>query len=108
LITDEMRLFLGKSGADFAQRVTLQGLAVGLTQSGNTRKAAGNDTSFLEAEIAVSFWWRGAANPFHMRKFFLSWPVGKISQTVSVKSAEESTESLPDQISQTASVKIRG
>ncbi|MBV8486307.1 MAG: hypothetical protein JO077_25950 [Verrucomicrobia bacterium] len=46
-----------------------------------------------------------AANLFHMRKFFLSWPVGNISQTSPVKSNEESTGSLPDQISQTVPVK---
>jgi hypothetical protein len=38
----------------------LQGLAVGLTQWGNARKTSGNDASFLEAEIAISIWCRGA------------------------------------------------
>ena len=46
-----------------------------------------------------------AANLVHLRKFFVSWLVGNISQTVSVKSAEKSTASLPDQISQTSPVK---
>jgi predicted nuclease of restriction endonuclease-like (RecB) superfamily len=76
-------------------------------QGGKKRAEYGEELlNKLAADLTARFG-RGfsAANLFHMRKFFLSWPVGNISQTVSVKSSKESKVSLPDQISETVPVK---
>jgi predicted nuclease of restriction endonuclease-like (RecB) superfamily len=77
-------------------------------QGGKRRAKYGEELLNKLATDLTARFGRGfsAANLFHMRKFFLEWPPGDISQTVSVKSTEESTASLQDQISQRVSVKL--
>jgi predicted nuclease of restriction endonuclease-like (RecB) superfamily len=76
-------------------------------QGGKRRAKYGEELLDKLATDLTARFGRGfsAANLFHMRKFFLEWPLGDISQTASVKSAEEPAASSLEQISQTVSVK---
>lgn len=76
-------------------------------QGGKRRAKYGEELLDKLATDLTARFGRGfsAANLFHMRKFFLEWPLGDISQTASVKSAEAPAASSLEQISQTVSVK---
>ena len=78
-------------------------------QSGERRAGYGQELLDKLARDLGARFGRGfsAANLFHMRKFFLTWPRDEISQTPSVKSLEGSKESLFAPISQTPSVKLK-